>query len=91
MIYVAEAGSTWTLVYPKYTVAVPLPNPVKIPMSYVLPKRAEGLINFVNMWVELKKKDGTIDAVFDHWILGKAAERKNPRWSVIRDVLHWVE
>ena len=60
-------------------------------MSYVLPQKAEDLINFVNMWIELKKKDGTIDAVFDHWILGKAAEPKKPRWSVIRDVLHWVE
>ena len=91
VIYGAEAGSAWTLVYPKYSVAVPLPNPVKIPMSYVLPKRAEDFINFVNMWVELKKKDGTVDKVFDHWILGKAAERKEPRWSIIRDVLHWVD
>jgi len=91
LIYGAEAGSAWTLVYPKYTVAVPLPNPVKIPMSYVLPKKAEDLINFVNIWIELKKKDGTIDDVFNHWILGKAAERKDPRWSVIRDVLHWID
>jgi Na+/H+-dicarboxylate symporter len=91
VIYGAEAGSAWTLVYPHYTVAVPLPNPVRIPMSYVLPKKAEDLINFMNMWIELKKKDGTIDAIFDHWILGKAADRKKPRWSVIRDVLHWVE
>jgi Na+/H+-dicarboxylate symporter len=91
VIYGAEAGSAWTLVYPKYTVAVPLPNPVKVPISYVLPRKAEGLINFVNMWVELKKKDGTIDKIFDHWILGKAAERKEPRWSVIRDVLHWID
>ena len=45
-------------------------------MSYVLPSKAEDLINYVNTWVELKKKDGTIDKVFDHWILGKAAERK---------------
>jgi len=47
VIYGAEAGSAWTLVYPQYTVAVPLPNPVRIPLSYVLPRKAEDLINFV--------------------------------------------
>lgn len=41
--------------------------------------------------VELKKKDKTIDALFDHWILGKTAVRKEPRWLVIRNVLRWVD
>jgi hypothetical protein len=35
--------------------------------------------------------DGTIQTAYDHWILGRTAEEKKPRWSVIRDVLHWVE
>ena len=33
----------------------------------------------------------TIDVLFEHWILGKDALQKGPRWSVIRDVLHWVD
>ena len=44
-------------------------------------------MNFVNTWVDLKQKDGTIAALFEHWILGRAAEDKTPRWSVLRDVL----
>ena len=35
--------------------------------------------------------DGTVDAVFDHWILGQGAMKKQPRWSIIRNVLHWID
>lgn len=41
--------------------------------------------------IELKKRDQTIDALFDHWILGKSAAGKKPWWSVIRNVLRWVD
>jgi hypothetical protein len=39
----------------------------------------------------LKKRDRTIDTLYDYWILGKNAVPKQPRWSVIRNVLHWVK
>jgi hypothetical protein len=40
--------------------------------------------------VELKRKDGTIQKLYEHWILGKSAQRREARWSVARNVLHWV-
>ena len=49
------------------------------------------MVDFVNTWLDLKRKDHTINALFEHWILGKHASKKGPRWSVIRDVLHWVD
>ena len=87
----AETSSAWTLVYPQFQVTVPLPNPVSIPLAYAMPRGEHGLVDFVYTWIDLKKKDHTIDALFEHWILGKHALQKGPRWSVIRDVLHWVE
>jgi ABC-type amino acid transport substrate-binding protein len=72
-------------------VVVPLPNPIKIPMVYPMPKKDQHLVDFVNAWLELKKRDGTIQTVFEHWILGKGATKDSSRWSIIRDVLHWVE
>ncbi len=91
ILYVAEAGSAWTLIYPAYTVAVPLPNLIKIPLVYPMPKSHRNLGDFVNAWLRLKKRDGTFEAVFEHWILGRGATKKTPRWSVIRDALHWVD
>ncbi len=91
LLFLAEPGSSWTLIYPAYTVVVPLPHPMTIPMVYPMPKKDQDLVDFVNAWLELKKRDGTIGKVFEHWILGKGATTKAPRWSIIRDVLHWVE
>jgi ABC-type amino acid transport substrate-binding protein len=46
---------------------------------------------FINTWISLKKTDGTIDSLYNYWILGKNAVPVKPRWSVIRNVLHWVD
>jgi ABC-type amino acid transport substrate-binding protein len=91
MLTAAEIGSAWSLLFPEYTVVVPQPDVVRIPVAYAMPRGDHELVNFVSSWVELKKSDGTIESLYDHWILGKTAVRKQPRWSVIRDLLHWVE
>jgi ABC-type amino acid transport substrate-binding protein len=87
----AERGSVLTLLYPKYTVVVPEPGIVKIPLAYPVARRDQEWVQFVNTWIELKRRDGTIDALYGHWIVGKQATKREPRWSVIRNVLHWVD
>jgi len=91
MLTAAEIGSAWSLLFPEYTVVVPQPDVVRIPVAYAMPQGDHELVNFVSSWVELKKSEGTIESLYDYWILGKTAVRKQPRWSVIRDLLHWVE
>ena len=51
----------------------------------------EAMASFLSGWIELKRKDGTLQALYDHWVLGLDADARGPRWSVIRDVLHWVD
>jgi Na+/H+-dicarboxylate symporter len=87
----AERGSVLTLLYPKYTVVIPEPGVVKIPLAYPVAGRDQNWASFLNTWIELKRRDGTIDALYGHWILGKQAGKRQPRWSVIRNVLGWVE
>jgi ABC-type amino acid transport substrate-binding protein len=87
----AESGSVLTLLYPKFTVVVPEPGVVKIPLAYPVARRDQDWAHFINAWIELKRRDGTIDALYGHWILGKRADKRQPRWSIIRNVLHWVE
>jgi hypothetical protein len=72
-------------------VVVPQPEIIKIPLAYPLARRDQGWAQFTNTWIELKRRNGTIDSLYDHWILGKQATRREPRWSIIRNVLHWVE
>ena len=90
-VFTAEGGSAWTLVYPKYTVAVPLPDTMAIPMAYPIARGDQKMLDFLNTWIVLKKKDDTIERIYDYWILGRGAKKKEPRWSVVRNVLHWVE
>ena len=55
-------------------------------MAYILPRGDREWVDFINVWIELKKRDRTIDALYDYWILGKNAVPKQPHWSVIRNV-----
>jgi ABC-type amino acid transport substrate-binding protein len=87
----AQRGSTWCLLYPKFSVVVPDPPLVTVPLAYGIAQNNPKLLGFVNTWLELKKDDRTIDDLYDYWILGKNAELYKPRWSIIRNVLHWKQ
>jgi len=87
----AERGSAWTLQYPRFSVVVPEPGIMKVPLAYPLARHDQAFASFINTWIELKRKDGTIDALYAYWVLGRDATPHKPRWSIIRDVLHWVE
>jgi ABC-type amino acid transport substrate-binding protein len=91
LVYSAEAGSAWTLMYPAYTVAVPQPDVLALPVAYGMARGDRELADFVNTWIDLKLKDQTIRTLYDYWILGKTGVDRTPRWSVIRNVLHWVK
>ena len=85
----AEARSAWSLVYPEYAVVVP-PPAVSIPLTYPRARADQELFDYVNALIDLKKMDGTLKKLYDYWVLGRFAADTQPRWSVIRNVLHWV-
>jgi Na+/H+-dicarboxylate symporter/ABC-type amino acid transport substrate-binding protein len=87
----AERGSAWTLRYPQYSVVVPAPGPIRVPLAVALPRGEPDLATFIDTWIDLKRRDGTIDELYRYWILGRGRKATEPRWSIIRNVLHWVE
>ena len=88
----AEAGSAWTLIYPQYAVAVPQPNIVQWPLAYPVAGRDDAMAAFVRHWIDLKQKQPlAFQKFYDHWILGLSAEERQSRWSVLRNVRHWVD
>lgn len=91
VVYSAEGGSAWTLLYPAYAVVVPKPGNASLPMGYALPRGEREWTDFVSQWVLIAQKSGEVSLLFDHWIQGEGARDTEPRWSVIRNVLHWVE
>jgi len=77
--------------YPSHNLVVHVPDIVKIPLAYPVAGRDLEFADFLSQWIRLKKDSGEFQRLYNHWILGKDAVPKKPRWSIIRDVLGWVK
>ena len=87
----AEHAAAWSLLHPEFTVVVPQPNPVRLPTAFGLAANSEGLKQVIDEWVIYATNAGIVDKAYDYWITGQGAENTEPRWSIIRNVLGWVD
>ena len=87
----AEEGAAYTYRYPAYTTVLPAKKRIMIPAAYALPRGETEWSKFIDNWVDLKQKDGTIPQNYEFWMAGGATKSTRPRWSIIRDVLGWVD
>lgn len=87
----AEGGSAWTLLYPNFQVVRPGTQPFAVPLAYPIGGGDRKVQEMVTRWVEMKQKDGTLEEIYGHWILGRGQATNGPRWCVIRDVLGWID
>jgi hypothetical protein len=60
---------------------------MSMPLVYVVGERDEHFRTFLDAWIDLKKRDGTISTLSDYWIFGRNAEPRRPRWSVLDALL----
>lgn len=85
-----EAGMAWTVLHPEYKAVFFKTHINKFPVAYAVAHNNLELQAFLNSWLKVQKSAGTVQALYDKWILGKGVEKHSPRWSVVKDVLHWV-
>jgi len=90
LVWFAENGSAWTLLYPRFSV-VPLRPAIQVPLAYAVARRDEEFADFLSHIIDITRATPFDEQLYDQWILGKNAETKTPRWSVIRNVLGWVK
>ena len=62
-----------------------------MPLAYAVSLGSRDLLTLLNTWIDLKRRDGSIERRYDYWVRGLHAEGAGPRWSVIRNVLGWVD
>lgn len=92
LLTTAEGGSAWTLIYPHYAFVSPAGRIAAAPMVFPLGGRRDLLFqNYLRHWIRLRQLDGTIDRLFEYWMQGRNPRAKQPRWSILRDVLGWIE
>ena len=88
----AEEGYTLTLQYPFYDVAIIEPYDSYL-MLYGYPvsrNSSESYRLALNYWIRMEKDYGMLDKKYDYWVLGNIPGAIEPRWSVVRNVLHLV-
>ena len=84
-----EIGSALTLLHPEYTTVAPKSSVLQFPMSLAIPKGETDFVIFLIQWLTAKQYSGVIHHAKEYWVSGKGAETKEPRWSIMHDVLGW--
>jgi ABC-type amino acid transport substrate-binding protein len=87
----AESGSAWTILYPRFEVVIPRPDLIKLPVGFAVGPREADLANFLDRWIAVKRGEPRFDRLLRYWIKGDDAGTLPPRWSVLRNVLGWVD
>jgi proton glutamate symport protein len=86
LITSAEKAYSYTLFHPNYRVVDPFPNKIKFEIISPLAKD-EVWRDYINSWIKYRKNDGTFDARYRQWILGKPFEEEVKNWSIYSDIL----
>jgi len=86
----AQENAAWTVRYPAFSAVVPSPT-LFVPMGYAVAHGDDELLQYLEAWLLNAKLDGTVDGLYDYWMLGQVEKVQPPRWSVIRNVLHWID
>ncbi|SCA62553.1 Uncharacterized protein SCG7086_AB_00200 [Chlamydiales bacterium SCGC AG-110-P3] len=88
--WTVEQGAPWTLLHPDYTVVRTAPPMGREYYAFAMHNDSSELQEYVNYWLLLKELDGFTERQHKKWILG-LDDRPQKRWSIIKDVFHWVE
>jgi Na+/H+-dicarboxylate symporter/ABC-type amino acid transport substrate-binding protein len=86
----AEEGAAWTIRYPRFNLVTPFPIRL-VPFGYPVRLGDDRLLTFFNAWLVNALGDGTVSALYRHWMLGEIGTVRPPRWSIARDVLGWID
>lgn len=81
----------WCLSHPEF---VTISYGTKLGINYFgypVRQHATDLGFFLNNWLSLKQQSGFHKAMESYWIDGIRPGTRPPRWSVLRNVLHWVD
>ncbi len=89
LVIAAEAGAAWTILYPEYSTIVPTPI-IKRPVGMATRQNDLIWLEFLNGWLEFERVDGSLARLRQYWLEGEGTQVQEPRWCVLRDVLHWL-
>lgn len=93
LIWGETQAVAWILKHRDYRILFPKPAIGQDTFAFLTNKEDFRFQQYLNAWLTLKTSQGFYDHQFDLWIHGKTdkVELQEPRWSVIRNLLHWTD
>ena len=80
----------WCVSYPEYMVIEYGGLIGKRYFGYPIRAHSLDWASFLNNWLILKTQSGFEQRMYNYWIAGENPSERPPRWSVLRNVLHWI-
>jgi proton glutamate symport protein len=90
-LWTLEQARAWAAAHPGFSAVVPSDFGAPLLMAYLMPPDSQELVGFVDAWLDLKRANGFEQRMQAYWLQGKSRSDHQPRWSIIRNVLHWVD
>ncbi|MFV1973258.1 MAG: cation:dicarboxylate symporter family transporter [Thiohalobacterales bacterium] len=76
MVFPAESGSAWTLIYPEYSMVVPQGMSEKVALTLVIPHNQPDFRNYLNLFIEVMETKGELDILKDYWVYGRTGKEE---------------
>jgi ABC-type amino acid transport substrate-binding protein len=87
----AERASFLTIKYPGYKVRNPLPYHVNNSLVFPL-ARDDAWRIYINRWIDFREQDGSLERIYDQWILGEPHQKEQEPWSIYKNIVKpWFE
>jgi proton glutamate symport protein len=90
-LWTLEQARAWAAANPGFSAVVPTDFGAPLLIAYLMPPNSGQFANFLNQWLDLQRANGFEQQMKDYWLEGKPRTDRQPRWSIIRNVLNWVE
>lgn len=93
LLWEEQQALAWILKHHNYRIVIPTPAIGIDTLGYAINADSPKFLNYLNQWLELKTNQRFTEKQYDLWIKGKTeiAAPQEKRWSIVRDVLHWIK
>jgi Na+/H+-dicarboxylate symporter/ABC-type amino acid transport substrate-binding protein len=93
LLWEEQEAIAWSLCHRDYRIAFPQPSIGRDTLAYAIRNDSPHFLHYLNQWLDLKRTQGYTTRQYELWVKGKTeiAAAQEPRWSIIRNVLHWVD
>lgn len=89
LVTFAASASAWSLLYPRYGLALLPKGPYSVPSGIATRLDDPTLRSFIDTWLIATKGAGDIKHATEYWVQGKGTEIVTKRWSVMHNILGW--